>query len=458
MQIRSRLTVQFFVITAALLLTALLAIYFFSARIQKNQFYELLEARANTTADLLIRVEQVDSSLLKLIDLNKKDVLDFENISVYDHRKKEIYTNNDSIHFSSILPDLDTFLDEARNTGKKRTSLGRLDIIGLKYTNRNKTFVVVACAVDTDGISDLYNLRRVLTLVFIFILAVTGLAGWFYSGRALKPISNVINQVDNISAQDLSLRIDEGNKKDEIARLTITFNSLLHRIEQAFITQKTFVSNASHELRNPLTTITAQLEVTLLNQRTAEEYQNVLASILEDISRLNEMSHRLLTLARIENTESLPKKPVRVDDLLWEAKNEFLNQDKNYAVSLFIHGFPENDRIPEIEGNAELLKVCFLNLLDNGCKFSADHKVQVNLKMDNTVVHIEFADKGMGIEETEFENIFQPFYRGKNTAGITGYGIGLSMVKKIVTAHQGTINIESLIGSGTTVTLEFPLL
>jgi len=186
MQIRAKLTIQFFLITATLLLSALLAIYFFSAKIQNDEFYTTLEVRANTTADLLIRVEQVDSTLLKLIDLNKKDVLDYENISVYDTDHKEIYTNNDTIHFSKILPDLNAFLDDVNMHGEKKTEIGEINIIGVPYFNKNKKFVVVACAVDSYGLHNLYNLRRILTFVFIFVLAIISITGWFFLAAPLN--------------------------------------------------------------------------------------------------------------------------------------------------------------------------------------------------------------------------------------------------------------------------------
>jgi len=459
MQIRAKLTIQFFLITATLLLSALLAIYFFSAKIQNDEFYTTLEVRANTTADLLIRVEQVDSTLLKLIDLNKKDVLDYENISVYDTDHKEIYTNNDTIHFSKILPDLNAFLDDVNMHGEKKTEIGEINIIGVPYFNKNKKFVVVACAVDSYGLHNLYNLRRILTFVFIFVLAIISITGWFFSGRALKPISNVINQVDNISANNLNIRIDEGNKKDEIARLTITFNDLLNRIEHAFTTQKLFVSNASHELRNPLTAITSQLEVALLKSRDADEYAAILSSVLEDIKRLNEMSHRLLTLAKMdkENTD-FQLRPMRFDDLVWETKEEFLMQHSEYSATLALPGLPENEDQLSILGNPQFLKICMLNLMDNACKFSPDHNVAIELFYDEKFIGLRFSDKGIGINTADLPYIFEPFYRGKNTGHVNGYGIGLSLVEKIVKAHGGQIFVTADGTNGTTFTITFPLI
>lgn len=458
MEIRTRLTVQFFLISGALLLFAFLTIYFFYAKIQKEEFFQSLESRAKTTADLLIRVEQIDSTLLKVIDLNKKDVLDFENISVYDLEGKEIYTNNDTIHFSELLPDFDLFLDEVIASGKKEVSDGDFDFVGIQYQNASDKFVVVASAMDTNGIKNLRSLRRVLALVFIAVIAVIGFAGWIYSGRALKPISTVIDQVNNISANNLNQRIRAGSNKDEIARLTLTFNHLLDRIEDAFTTQKTFVSNASHELRNPLTAITSQLEVTLLKARNVEEYEEIISSVLDDIRDLNDMSHRLLVLAKIDSQSGYFKfEPLRLDDLIWETKNEFLAQNGGCLVSLTLNKLPENEKQLLILGNKHLLKTCFVNLMDNACKFSADRAVAIEIFSDIKTLTIQFADKGMGISTSELPHIFEPFYRAKNSGEISGYGVGLSIVQKIVHVHSAKIDVVSVLSVGTTVRIVFPL-
>jgi signal transduction histidine kinase len=454
MQIRSRLTIQFFLLTAALLLLSLLAIYFFFSKIQRDQFYTTLKDRANTTADLLIRVEQVDSALLKLIDLNKKDVLDHENVSVYASGGQEIYTNNDTIHFSEILPDLDYFLREVEESGERKTDVNQMDIIGLEYTHQNKRFSVIAGAIDTNRINNLTNLRKVLVLVFILILLVTGIAGWIFSGRALRPILNVIRQVDKISVTNLAQRIDEGNKRDEIARLTRQFNHLLERIDRAFNTQKMFVANASHELRNPLAVITSQLEVTLLNSRSNEEYEAVLGSVLEDIKRLNTISHHLLLLARLESGSTVLNESVRVDELLWEIRDEFRRTNPNATVELSFDTMPEDERGLFVTGSREFLSMCFFNLAENACKFSPDNAVRIKLSTQPGYAMISFSDNGPGIDPQDLPHVFEPFFRSKKNLRTRGYGVGLSIVDKIVRAHQCTIAVETG-SSGTIFTLTF---
>lgn len=458
MQIRTRLTIQFFFISSSLLLMALLTIYFFSAKHQKEEFYSRLKSRANTSAELLLKVDEVDSSLLKLIDINRKDILYYENISIYDSRDKEIYTNNDSIHFHQILPDIEIFLSQVRQNGEKSMTAENLDYIGIKYEIGNEKYVVIACAMDIYGIENLKSLRRILVFVFIFFLLVMGVSGWVYAGRALKPISDVVHQVNSISANSLNQRLDEGKTKDEIYRLTSTFNEMLQRIELAFKAQKNFVANASHELRNPLTVITAQLEVTLIKERNSQEYKKIVESVLEDIKRLNEISHRLLQLTKIESEKSdIKLQLIRIDDLIWEVKNEFQKLNSDYKVRLTLNELPPSESQLMILGNNYFLKTCFINLMTNACKFSPDKTVNIEIVSTKGNLIIKFIDHGIGIPEDEVPYIFEPFYRGKMTNSINGYGIGLSIVEKIIKVHKAKIQINSKVNSGTMVSLIFPI-
>lgn len=458
MQIRTRLTIQFFFISSSLLLMALLAIYFFSAKHQKEEFYSRLKSRANTSAELLLKVDEVDSSLLKLIDINRKDILYYENISIYDSNDKEIYTNNDNIHFHEILPDIKSFLGEVRQSGEKSMTVENLDYIGIKYEIGNKKYVVIACAMDIYGIDNLKSLRRILVFVFVFFLLAMGVSGWIYAGRALKPISEVVHQVNSISANSLNQRLEERKTKDEIYQLTSTFNEMLQRIEHAFKTQKTFVANASHELRNPLTVITAQLEVALIKERNSEEYKKIIESVLEDIKRLNDISHRLLQLTKIESERSdIKLESIRIDDLIWEVKKEFQNQNPGYKVILKLHELPESESQLIIFGNAQFLKTCFINLMSNACKFSLDKTVHIDIISSKGDLIINFIDHGMGISQDDLPFVFEPFYRGKNVAQSKGYGIGLSIVEKIIKAHNAEIQVNSKVNSGTTVSLIFPI-
>lgn len=459
MQIRTRLTVQFTGLVALIMLISYLAIYYFSAQYRESQYYDRLRDKARTTADLLIRVDAVSKELLRIIDKNKKDLLYKEKVTVYNYLNENIYSSNDTIEFNTTPAMLNVIRLEGEQHWRMKNPLApneEFEIIGLQYTDRFNRFVVTAGGIDRFGYGKLGNLRNILYVSFVLILAVVALSGWLYAGRSLRPISRIVDQVNTISPSKLDTRLDEGNRKDEIARLSATFNQMLNRIDTTFQLQKAFVANASHELKNPLTVISSQLEVVLMRDRTPEEYRKTLASVLEDIRELNEVSIQLLELARLNNDEvKVDFKPLRVDELIWLCKDDLLTRRPDYKI-IFTPELPEEERQLIVLGNEPLLKTAFSNLMENACKFSPGHEANVTLRTMGSRVSIEFKDNGIGISENDLPFIFQPFYRGNNAKFISGHGIGLPLVEKIVKLHNAQISASSLQGKGSVFTIIIP--
>lgn len=452
MQIRTRLTLQFVAIVALISLASHLAIYYFSAQYRENQFYGRLRDKAETAAELLIRVDAVSLEVLKIIDKNKKDVLYKEDVVVYNDLGRIVYNSNDSIHLGA-QPDMQ---NKIRAEGEQHWTSGDFELIGIPYTYKTNHFVVTAGAIDRFGNKKMENLRTILLTSFFFSLVIVAWSGWIYAGRSLRPISRIIDQVDTISATNLGTRIDEGNKTDEIARLSATFNKMLARIETTFQLQKAFVANASHEMKNPLAIITSQTEITLRRERTPEEYRKTLMSILEDVRNLNHVSLRLLDLARLSSDEIKTEfTPIRVDELLWQCREELLRKHPDYKINFTLE-LPEDPRQLVVMGNAHLVKTTFSNLIENGCKFSPQKEVWVSLTTAGDSVEIRFKDEGIGISANDLPFIFEPFYRGENTVTISGHGIGLSLVEKIVRLHKAELSVSSQQEKGTVFTLTIP--
>jgi signal transduction histidine kinase len=451
MQIRTRLTLQFALIVAAILSTSVAIIYFSSATYRKKEFYDRLRAKAATTADLFIHVQEVDSALLRLIDSSKRDVLPNENITIYNADNKVVYTNNDTVDF----PITPAALEWIRAEGDVEDTYGEYEIIQLAYPKMNGKFVVTAGAIDKYGKSKLQNLQRILIIVLVAGLLAVGISGWVYAGRALRPIALIVDNIDHISANNLHerLKIDKG--QDEIVRLSKTFNKMLTRLEKAFTLQKTFVANVSHELKNPLSTITSQLEVILLRDREGADYRKTIISVLEDIKSLNRTAFSLLDLARLNADEvKIELSPLRMDEMLWTCRKRLLAIHPEYRIDLHLD-LPEDDELLLISGNEHLLNIAFSNLMDNGCKFSNDHRIDVRLQMQRHLFILQFQDYGVGIQAHELSDIFQPFFRGQNSTVAYGHGIGLSLVERILQLHNATIAVESVPTEGSVFTVTF---
>lgn len=453
MNIRNRLTLRFILSVAVIMIMSSLLIYIFSANYRVEDFYTRLRNKADNTAMLLIDVDEVNVNLLRKIEQNNPVSLPNEKIIVYDFRNTVIFSTDEK-HVITVTREL---LDRIRLEDEVRFRQGDYEVLGFLFKGRYDRFAVVAAATDVNGENKLSNLRTILLIVFAMSMVVISVSGWFFAGKALQPISKVVRQVDGITINRLDLRVDEGNGKDEIAQLARTFNSMLSRLEGAFIVQKNFIANASHELRTPLTAITGQLEVTLMSARSNAEYASVAASVLEDIRTLNNLANRLLLLAQTGTGEGEAKRDkVRIDELLWQTRDELLRRQPAYIINVDLDEAVADEAMLTLEGDEHLVRAALTNLIENGCKYSADHRTDVVISGDTESIAVRFTDRGIGIPAEEQHNIFEPFYRGANTQGIKGHGIGLSVVKRIMLLHGGTIRVESEPGKGTSFLLTFP--
>lgn len=453
MTIRSKLTFLFTSITLAILLGFASLIYFSSARDRESEFYKNLKQRAITKANLLLEAK-IDSTTLQTIYRNTKDVLYEEEVAVYDTSFNLLYHDAVDIDF---VKETRTMIREIVHNKELLLRQNDWQIIGLLIEHNGKNYVITAAAYDQYGITKLHNLRNTIILSLFGGILILFIAGYFFSDKALKPVSKMVAKVEDITATNLDLRVNEGNGKDEIAELAITFNRMLDRLESSFDSQKQFVSNISHELRTPLATIVTELELSLKKERTAEEYKRVILFTQADVQKLVKLSNSLLDLAKASYDQSeIGMKAVRLDELLLDAREAVLKANQNYKVNITFEQEIEKDDFISVNGNEYLLKVAFINLIDNGCKFSDNHVCSIGIRYFENLVILRFSDSGAGIDQRDLPYIFDSFYRGNNKQFVDGNGIGLSLTKKIITLHKGSITVTSKRETGTTFILEFP--
>ncbi|AEI46489.1 sensor histidine kinase [Runella slithyformis] len=447
MQIRTKLTGQFALLVSAIMLMAFVTIYFIRMAYVEREFYKRLRHKAITTCELLVKVEGVDSKLLRQIDKTNYDVLYNENLTIYDHTNEELYTSNENLYYT-VSPEL---LDRIRLEKEVQFSEGNAKIIGILYTDRFNRVVCIAGAEDKYGNDELNSLLRILTGMYFGVIGLVIAAGWYFAGQAMKPVSHAIEQVNQIYPKLIDRRLTVQNPRDEVGRLTSTFNKLLDRIGEVFRLQNLFISNVSHELKNPLMRVGAQLDVALLKDRTEAEYRQTLLSVREDIRDLGQLSETLLELAKVnDQTRSLIYNDVRIDEIVWEARDLLLKAEPSYEVQVHFLSTIEDDNQLIVKANPHLMKTAIVNLMENGCKFSPNLQVVVDVFPLKNNVEIRFTNTGIVIAPKDIPYIFQPFFRSDNTANIKGYGVGLSLVERIAKLHDGSIKVTSSIDAQTT--------
>jgi two-component system sensor histidine kinase ArlS len=454
MKIRNKLTYKFVVIVASILLLFSISIYYFSSLYREKEFRTRLEERGITTARLLIKVDEVDLNLLKIIDKNNLTSLTEEKITVYDKNQKEIYTSDDD----PKIPVSSELLNGIKSNEKIFFYQDKKEVAGLLYKEKNEPYVVIVSAYDKFGFNKLKNLRLVLIIGFVVSIGVIFIAGYLFSWQALKSIPQIIDEVKRITASNLHIRLEEGNAKDELALLSITFNQMLGRLEQAFEVQKSFVSNASHELRTPLSIINAQLDFISIQDRDITEYKNILKSVREDIKNLIKLSNGLLDLAQVESDLHIANfKTLRIDELIFETIADI---SKKYPMQKINFKIEDEEKAYKgflVSGNESLLRTAFYNIIDNSCKYSNNKLVIIIMGFAGNEILVTCIDEGMGIPPGELPYIFDPFYRGAKVRDISGHGIGLSLSQKIINLHGGRIKVLSEPNEGTSGIIAIPI-
>jgi signal transduction histidine kinase len=450
MKIRTRIALQFTLIVASILLLFSAIIYTNTANYRREEFYDRLLNKARTTARFLVNVQEVDEALLRIIDRNTYTGLIGEKVWVFTMEGTLLYASTEN----RVFPYRKTLLGEIRNRKLVETIDGEVEIVGIIYNDGAVPLIVVASAFDKFGRSKLSNLGNTLLWGLIGGIGLTVLLGFYFAGNSLKPIARINDQVSTITARNLQQRLDEGNRRDEIAQLAINFNSVLSRLQQAFEQQRSFVSHASHELRTPLAALKSEVQLAERYAGDDVALQEIFRNLDNDTDRLISITNSLLFLARsFENISQMTTSPVRMEDIIFMAKEELLAAHANYQVTIQYQNLPPSENYTVIDGNEELLRRVILNLIDNACKYSANKTAEVIIETNDENCTLCVVDTGIGIAPEEQSQIFEPFYRASNATTYSGFGIGLSISQRIVDIHGGTLTVESTPGQGSTFKL-----
>lgn len=454
MKIRNKLSILFTILTATILLAFVFVIYATSRQDRESAFYKRLEKEALTKANLFFKAG-IDEVTLQNIYRNNQQIINEVEVAIYDTTFHLLYHDAEDIDFVKETSEL---IHQIMQNGIVQFYQHEWQVVGMRYVYQNKDYIITATAFDQYGYKKLDTLLKNSLIIFVVAIAFIYLAGRFLSRKAFEPVKHMTDKAKKISASRLDLRLTSNNSRDEISELANTFNEMLNRLEHSFEAQKNFVSNIAHELRTPLAAIITELELSVNKDRNVAEYKVAIHKALSDSTKLARLSNSLLDLAKASYDPSeIAKKVLRIDEVLLDASVLVQRAHPEYKVDIrFAENIDEEETQISVQGNEYLLKVAFVNLIDNGCKFSDNKQCSVSISCNNTDIILQFTDQGIGIPENNLKNIFTPFYRGDNRNIADGNGIGLSLTQKIITLHNGTISIATAPHKGTTFTVLLP--
>lgn len=450
MKIRNRLALYFTLISAVIMLIALASIFITFISFEKTDFYSRLMDRAKIAAQLYLEADEISADSLNHVHERFLKQMSGEVMRFYNDRNAASFIRDRQQYWGSDV------INRVRKQKQVAFTEGERQTVGIYYNDNQGNFVILASAIDVQGHRRIEDLIWIMLVMFVVVIAVLFFSGRWFAKKSLEPIDDIIGQMQLVRASNLSMRIPEGNGKDEISELARNFNRLLKHLDNAFEMQQTFVTNASHELKTPLTSIVGEVEVALIKGRSAGEYEQVLRSILNDTERLNETITSLLELAQVDMSYTQAAlSPVAIDELIWELSDYWT---KRLGKGLFVVNLQHLPDDPEkllIHANKALLTIALNNIIGNAYKFSDNRKIQCDLYADNSRISITITDSGIGIPADELESVFQSFYRGTNVKDYHGNGIGLYITSKIINLFNGSVNVHSEPGKGTSIAINF---
>ena len=320
--------------------------------------------------------------------------------------------------------------------------------LNLKITNNKGFALIIQTASLANSLNDQASSHFLINIITIpLLILIASIASYLMADSVIAPIQVVTDTANNIAAKNLSLRVPEVDTGDEVAELSMTFNTLLDRLEKSFKAQENFVANASHQLNTPLAIIKGELDVLESKSRSPEEYIRFQKSLREELERLIELVKNMLLISRVESgQDSFIFNPVRVDEILLSliSRLKLKAREKRIMVRFnMAEDLPEE--ILEPMGERQLLTALFENILDNAIKYSPeDSTVSINIQSGPKGLEVLIQDEGPGIKEDEYEKILKNrFQRGAKNL-VPGTGIGLGIAVEIANYHEAVISYQRL--------------
>jgi signal transduction histidine kinase len=301
--------------------------------------------------------------------------------------------------------------------------------------------------------------KQMVDIIFLYgaptlILLLVG--GWFLMRRTLAPVTALTDAAERVHAENLRHRLTRSGNGDELDRLTGVFNDMLGRLDEAFHRIRAFTLHASHELKTPLTILRGEMETLLRDAKTHPDHHEALEGMLDEMQRMARIVDDLSLLTKAgEGQAPLACAPVRLDELVREACEDARILGVKQGVEIELVACEE----VTMTGDRHRLRQLLLNLADNAVKHNEPRgRVTLSLRRGVDGAQVEFGNTGPGIAPDQLPLVFDPFFRGTEAqrAKRDGCGLGLSIAQWIVTAHGGTIRVESQPPSPTLVTVTLP--
>ena len=459
MQIKHKLILWFSSLVAGILLIFSVYVYSTYARFRQRSIEDRLERKARVTEQLLTLKGSVAGNVITSMPEQVEVVYSPADNLIYRSQRINDFRTDPAFRLRVRRERLVRFQYESPGHTYPKDGVA-LTYAGLSRSPDGREYVAIVTAYDQDGyqrqkdLSDLFIIGNVVAISLVLLL------GYFFSRQALKPLNKLIDQINTPTPSTLPFRLRPDNPQDEVGVLAQAFNDLLARQERLVENQRSFIAQASHELRTPLTTIKGWLETSLIYDTDTDSLRRGITQAVTELDKLTALSNGLLQLARIDGVDAqLDRQPLELVEIILDAADTLGQQRTGQSLSVQLSdGVLQQPTPIMVWGNAYLLKTALLNLLDNAVKYSSGQPVTLFLEMDTEErARIRIEDRGIGLTPGEEERVLLPLVRGSNVQSIGGFGIGLTLAHRIITLHQGQLQLHPRPGVGTITEIILPL-
>ena len=413
-----------------------LVTYYFIGQYRENEFMQQLEQKAFTIADILFQSNETGVGFVDEIEKNTKNDFHEERILVFNEKHKLIYNSGSNlpVEYSEAM------LSKVEKNKAFRKQFPEYEIFAKSYENKGKKLIVMISAYDKYGMATLNRMQYILLFSTVLGISFLIFFSFIIVEKSLLPIYLLNDEMEDITENNLRKEIAfQSRNNDEVTRLSTSYNKMLLRLADAFENQKLFVQHASHELRTPLSVMLLELDNALVSADDVSK--PVLISLKEELLKLIDLTNSLLLLSKLANERKgvTALAEVRIDEVLFDIAEEVMSHDSKNKIKIELNGF-ENEEMLHVNGNPILLKIMFRNLIENACKYAQDNTAIIRITLHTSKLAIHISNDGQTIAISEQPQIFNPLFRASNSVESKGFGVGLSIVKRIAEYHRAAVD------------------